>query len=95
MAVTYFRFPRSIRFIMTFDAAFSASSLEALAACFASFVDFGFLLGGNGEVCSLRFEGFYPRGGQLAGGTGDGTGGVKFVIEVRMFAFEPCFTSRQ
>jgi hypothetical protein len=49
---------------MTFDAAFLASSLEAFAAALASFLatslfDFGFLLGGDGEFCSLGFEGFY------------------------------------
>jgi len=37
MAVTYFRFPRSIRFMITFEAAFSASSLDCFAASFASF----------------------------------------------------------
>ena len=35
--MTYFLFPRSIRFIITFEAAFSASSLDCLAACLASF----------------------------------------------------------
>ena len=33
---------------------------------------------------------------QLVGGPGGGdiTGGIEFVVEVRMFAFEPCFTFR-